>query len=283
LQQGFFVTKYTKKMARTTTLLLGGGIFLAAAAAGTYLYGLSNAAKGLSINTFARIHDLDLLGETTLSIDIAFVNGSQNNIAFTYPYVRVFRAGTTKQLAFSVPKDEKITIAKSSTTTVKDIRIKMNTIDLAMLAGELLKGIAAGEAAVIPLQIQIDSQLAGLLAVNFTLTDKADISITKYWNFLKGLFGKNTKGIHGVATHQAYNQADNQAPQAMAHLLAAHDTLIGVVANDNQTVVHFTVPQATYLGRFPKIYDKHFSTFQTPYGDRAIGATNDMLLIYAAE
>lgn len=156
-------------MASTKTLIIGGSVVVVAALAGTYLYGIANAAKGLSVNTFARIHHIDVLGETTISIDIEFINGSQNNIAFTYPYVRVFRADTAKQIAFSVPKPEKITVAKSSTTTIKDIRIKMNTIDLALLAGELIKNIAVGKPALIPLQIQIDSQLVGLFSVNFTL------------------------------------------------------------------------------------------------------------------
>lgn len=266
-------------MASTKTLLIGGTVVVAAALAGTYLYGISNAAKGLSINTFARIHHIDTV-ETTISIDIEFINGSQNNIAFTYPYVRVFRADTSKQIAYSVPKPEKINVAKSSTTTIKDIRIKMNTLDLALLAGELIKNIAVGKPALIPLQIQIDSQLVGLFSVNFTLTNKAEINVSQYWNIIKGLFGKGTNGINGLGCAcQGLQGTDSQAAQHQAHLIAANDTLIGVVANDNKTVVNFEVPKHTYLGKFPKIYNSKFSTFQTPYGDRAIGANKDIFLI----
>jgi hypothetical protein len=280
--QEYTKKKRKKQMASTKTLIIGGGVCVALLI-GTYFYGVSNAAKGLSINTFARIHHIDVLGETTISIDIEFINGSQNNIAFTYPYVRVFRADSEKQIAFSVPKDEKITVAKSSTTTVKDIRIKMNTLDLAGLAMELIKNIAVGKPALIPLQIQIDSQLVGLISVNFTLTDKAEIDISKYLNLIKGLFGKGTNGINGLGcdcqTQTGLQGTYNQAAQHQAHLIAANHTLIGVVADDNKTVVNFEVPKHTYLGKFPKPYNNQFSTFQTPYGDRAIGANKDMIVI----
>jgi hypothetical protein len=264
-------------VASTKTLIIGGTVVVAAALTGTYLYGISNAAKGLSVNTFARIHHIDPLGETTLSIDIEFINGSGNSIAFYYPSIRLFRADSKKQLAFSIPKNEEVRIAKRSTTMVKDIRIKMNTLDLALLAGELIKNIAVGKPAIIPLQIQIDSQLVGLFSVNFTLTDKAEINVSQYWNLLKGLFGRGTNGL-GCAC-QGLQGTDSQAAQHQAHLIAANNTLIGVVANDNKTVVNFEVPKHTYLGKFPKPYNNQFSTFQTSYGDRAIGANKDMIAI----
>ncbi len=264
-------------MASKQVLWIVGGLVTAGAlAGGLYAYNLKKAADALSVNTAVRVHKIDA-ENLELSIDIDFINASQNSLSFTYPALRIYKkAEQQEQIGFSVPKPEKITVAKSSIATIRDMRLRIATSQVVGMGAGLLTNIFTGQKLAIDLLLVINLRV-GLF--DTVLKDEVSIDLSKHLSFLKGLFGKSNATTNTKTSGLALGCACDAQKDTL--VMTNSTTLIGVLADDHTSLVPFEVSSGTIIGKNPKTFDRNpnHTRFTTLQGTEAIGVTNQLLML----
>lgn len=240
-------------MAKSGNIVLG--VLAAAGIGGAAFYGLrlKQAADMLSVRTVVRVHDVNVTN-TTLSVDVTFINHSTTPVSFTYPSVRVYAPeNPNSTIGDSIPRPERVRLAALSVTTLNDVRIVFSTLDLVAMFKTAITNMIRGGAGVIEMNLLINTTVAQVFRIQLSDTVKVDFS--RYLALFTGFKGVGSVFPNRIATNKP--------------------TTVAVLASDDKTLVSFPAPANQIIGHSPQIEKDNMLHFQTLYGQRAVGTPTD--------